>query len=339
MSNPSLAHWLSLSDKDKLDIFQQLSQLTGLPPAVLEKDWWVAQTLMLTFSIPIGQHMVFKGGTSLSKAWGLIDRFSEDIDLALDQRYLGFDKDKAMTSSQVTKLRKRSFEFINGNLHPALIKSFTDAGLSNATLQLGEVRDHDQDPLTIQVLYTPLTAQLQYIQPQVLIEIGSRSLQEPYTLRGISSILGETMKGMPFADMPFDIPTVNPERTFLEKIFLLHEEFQKAVEKIRINRLSRHHTDLEKIMDTPYADKAFESGDLYNTIVEHRRTMNALRGIDYANHTTDKINIIPPLEIQPEWKKDYEAMQESMIQGDSISYEELMTRMQSLKDRVNQLKF
>ena len=96
---------------EKAAIYQQISNKTGIPVFAVEKDWWVVKTLEVIFNTKIADHTVFKGGTSLSKAWGLIDRFSEDIDLALDRKFLGFDKE--MTGSQVKKLRQQSFKFIS----------------------------------------------------------------------------------------------------------------------------------------------------------------------------------------------------------------------------------
>jgi hypothetical protein len=99
----------------------------------------------------------------------------------------------------------------------------------------------------------------------------------------------------------------------LEKIFLLHEEFQLPIEKIKVERKSRHLYDVEKLMDTEYAMAALGNTALYHTIVEHRAKLTPLRGIDYANHTPDKINPIPPDAMMGEWEKDYQIMQESML--------------------------
>ncbi len=124
---------------------------------------------------------------------------------------------------------------------------------------------------------------------------------------------------------------------FLEKIFLLHEEFQLPTKKIKVERKSRHIYDLEKLMDTEYATAALSNNELYKTIVEHRAKLTPLRGIDYANHTPDKINPIPPDAIIGEWEKDYKAMQESMLYNPSLSFDKLIERMYELKSRINNL--
>lgn len=338
MNTKAISHWLQLSTTDQQAIFNELAAETNLPDAAIEKDWWVVRTLELVFASSIAPHCVFKGGTSLSKAWNIIDRFSEDIDLALDRRFLGIEKsDSEMTGSQVSKLRGLSGKFITDKYFPELAELFHNARLK-VDLQLAETNADKQDPQTIEIYYTSVTESIAYLQPRVLIEIGSRSLMEPSEKRSFSSIVGEKYKGRPFADENIIIPSVNPQRTFLEKIFLLHEEFQLPVEKIKVQRKSRHLYDLEKLMDTDYAIAALNNKELYQTIVEHRKKLTALRGIDYANHKPDKINPIPPDAILGDWEKDYQIMQESMLYNPSLSFEQLIARIKTLKERVNAIK-
>ncbi|MFH1853054.1 MAG: nucleotidyl transferase AbiEii/AbiGii toxin family protein [Candidatus Neomarinimicrobiota bacterium] len=335
MNKHSIQEWLKLSDRTKIYIFTETSTKTGLPAIAIEKDWWVVKTLEVIFNTEIADHTVFKGGTSLSKAWGLIERFSEDIDLALDRKFLGFDQE--MTTSQVKKLRKDSFRFISEKYYPALEQAFHEYGLRDVKLELADTTANDQDPLIIIVHYTGLIEKSEYIQSRILIEIGSRSLREPFTVMHFRTLVGEHFPGKPFTDNLISIPTVNPERTFLEKIFLLHEEFQKPNNKIKVNRLSRHLYDVEKMMDTKYARKALSGKTLYQHIVEHRRTITPIRGINYENHNSDKINPIPPESIWNDWKQDYNKMQRNMIYGDSLSFNELIDRIRQLKEKINNL--
>ncbi|MFB9056870.1 nucleotidyl transferase AbiEii/AbiGii toxin family protein [Mariniflexile ostreae] len=101
--------FIKLSKKGKQNIFNPVSEKTGLPSSAVEKDWWVTLSLNIIFSLPYSKHIVFKGGTSLSKAWNLIERFSEDIDLVIDRKYLGFEGE--LSKTQVKKLRKASCSF------------------------------------------------------------------------------------------------------------------------------------------------------------------------------------------------------------------------------------
>jgi hypothetical protein len=338
MNSAILEDWLNLTNQTRRNIFAETSAATGLLDAAVEKDWWVVHTLDLVFNTSIADHTVFKGGTSLSKAWGLIDRFSEDIDLALDRRFLGFEKqDKEMTGSQVRRLRERSFQFISKNYFPELSKKFTDAGFDNVTFQLGEIKSLDQDPLIIEIYYPTVTDPVPYLQPRVLVEVGSRSMMEPFEKRSFTSLVGEHFKGRTFADEPIDVPTVRPERTFLEKVFLLHEEFQQHIGKQKVERKSRHLYDLEKLMDTGFAEAALGNRELYHTIVEHRQNITPVRGIDYANHAPDKINPIPPDSVIGEWENDYKVMQESMFYKPSLPFAKLIARITELKSRINEL--
>ena len=171
----------------------------------------------------------------------------------------------------------------------------------------------------------------------MIIEVGSRSLREPFSVRTFRSLVGENYPDSSFADSFINIPTVNPERTFLEKIFLLHEEFQKPINKIRVDRLTRHLYDLERLMDTEFAKKALSDLTLYQDIVRHRQQFTPIRGIDYANHKPSLINPIPPNEIIDQWAKDYMVMRATMFYGRSLPFSELIERVSELKGRINEL--
>ncbi len=339
MNTKAINQWLKLSTNDKQAVFNEVAAHMNLPSIAVEKDWWVVRTLELVFASSIASHTVFKGGTSLSKAWGLIDRFSEDIDLALDRKFLGIEKtDSEMTGSQVSKLRKLSVQFITEKYFPELQELFRKAGFSDVVVSLKEIKNLDDDPITIEVYYPSLTKSLTYIQPKVLIEVGSRSLIEPFNERSFKSFIGEYFNGRVFSDQNIIIPTVNPQRTFLEKVFLLHEEFQRPIEQIKVERKSRHLYDLEKLMDTEFALAAIQNKELYHIIVEHRRKLTAIRGIDYDNHSPDMINPIPPDALIAEWQKDYLIMQQSMLYKPSLTFDQLIDRIKELKLRINKIK-
>jgi hypothetical protein len=206
--------------------------------------------------------------------------------------------------------------------------------IPDVTLSVQDFNDFDTDPLVIELNYKALTDQSAYIQPRVLIEIGSRSLMEPFEERDIQSLVGKQYSEQSFADRPIAIPTVLPKRTFLEKIFLLHEEFQKPAEHIRVDRLSRHLYDLEKLMDTDHGKEAIVDDELYNSIIAHRKKFNIVRGIEYKNHRKDNVNFIPPEEILKDWEKDYQTMQESMIYGETLSFDKLIKRLEKLRERL-----
>ncbi len=327
-------NWLTLPTKRRIEILNQATELTGLPAMAVEKDWWVTLALNASFSLPCSKSIVFKGGTSLSKGWNLIERFSEDIDLALDRKFFGFDGD--MSKTQIKNLRKQSCEFISTTFLCDLTKILTEwKAIDECKLFAQPVKDSDKDPQVIEIHYNSVIDTSEYLPQRVLIEVSSRSLMEPIEKRKINSILSDNFSQQSFATDHFVIATVLPQRTFLEKIFLLHEEFSQDKEKIRIDRLSRHLYDLEKLMDTEHGIEALKNSALYNSIVAHREKFNPLRGLAYANHIPGKISIIPPDEVLKNYERDYEAMTSFMIYGEPLKFNHLMKRMLELQKRIN----
>jgi predicted nucleotidyltransferase component of viral defense system len=277
--------------------------------------------------------LIFKGGTSLSKGWNLIQRFSEDIDLALDREFLGFTGE--LSKQDIKKLRRKSYQFITEVFTEELKVKFTELGFKEVTVKYREVENHDQDPLIIEIYYNKLTETDTYLKPGVLVEVGCRSLREPFTQRTFGTFVSEIYTDNPFTDKPITIPVVNPERTFLEKVFLLHEEFQKPFDKIRVERLSRHLYDIEKLSQTEYVEIALQDTELYDTIVRHRSKFTAISGIDYDRHKPENIKFIPPDTIIKKWEADYEEMKGSMIYGQPLNFDELINRLTELQKRIN----
>lgn len=329
-----MIEWLKLTDERKRQILNQANEATGLPVHAIEKDWWVTLALHAIFSTKWKDNLVFKGGTSLSKAWGLIQRFSEDIDLAIDRKALGFPEE-FVSNTQVGKLRKKASAFIATEFREEMEKTLLNIGLTADQFQLRvqETELEDRDPQVLELVYHSALEPNPYIADKVIIEIGGRSLREPSSNREIKTILHEVFSTQAFSGKPFSIPTVDPMRTFLEKAFLLHEEFSKPPEKVRHDRLSRHLYDLEKLMDTEYAAAALGDYSFYTSIVDHRIKFNVIRGLDYSGHVPSRINFIPPAAIIGKWETDYIAMRQSMIYGDTHEFAVLIKRLYELQDR------
>jgi len=329
-----LQEWFRLPDETKIRLFAETSRQTGLPSSsAAEKDWWAVQTLAIIFSMECANALVFKGGTSLSKGWNLIQRFSEDIDLALDREFLGFTGE--LSKQGIKKLRRKSFQFITEVFTEELKAKFAELDFKAVMVKYREVENHDQDPLIIEIYYNKLTETDTYLKPGVLVEIGSRSLKEPFTQRTFGTFVSQIYSEKPFTDKPITIPVVNPERTFLEKVFLLHEEFQKDTDKIRVEHLSRHLYDIEKLSQTEFAETALQDIELYKTIVRHRSMFTPISGIDYERHRPENIKIIPPDNLLPLWEKDYQDMTASMIYGQLLPFDELIKRLTKLQKRIN----
>lgn len=321
---------------EKLFIFKDAGKKYNLPDHSVEKDWWVVQTLRVIFNMPAGKHLLFKGGTSLSKAWKILNRFSEDIDLALNREYLGFDSG-LISKSQVRKLRSKSFQFITGTFKDDLKSAFDSVGMKEVQVEFENLGDGDQDPISILVFYPHVTGHPEYIDPRVKVEIGSRSLKDPFTNCSFQSMVGESFPDMPLTDEEITIPCINPERTFLEKLFLLHEEFQKPARKIRVNRLSRHLYDIHVIAQSKYRKRAFDPA-LIKNIITHRERFNKVKGVDYKMLYPPRLNALPPKGVVEAWKQDYLRMRDQMIYGKSPDFDELIQSVQNQIDTYNRIK-
>lgn len=164
-------------------------------------------------------------------------------------------------------------------------------------------------------------------------------LEKTPTRAQFSSLVGEEYQDSPFADSKISIPSVNPERTFLEKLFLLHEEFKRPEDKMRADRLSRHLYDIYKIGETEYIDTALNNKELYHSIVKHRSIFSKLQGVNYESHYPPNLNPIPPDHLMIDWEKDYKTMQEQMIHGESPDFGDLILSVKSITDKINKLPF
>ena len=322
----------NIENEEKVAIFNAVATEKGMKPFAVEKDWWVSRTLEIIFSMDIAQHLVFKGGTSLSKAWKLIQRFSEDIDLAIDREYF-FKSDKDWEKKEITALRKEASLFSTGVFFDKLKEEFLKKGFNGLVFKVIEAKDSDQDPRIIEIYYPNLIAQpSEYVLPRVQIEIGCRSLREPFSVQTFGALVDEVYADRDFAEPFFQVPTVNPERTFLEKIFLLHEEFHRPQEKMRVDRLSRHLYDVYQLSKAGVSDKAINDKELYETIVAHRYKFARIGGVNYNNHNPKTLNPVPPPELMDDWEKDYAKMLEDMI------YEEEKPTFADLIENLNILR-
>ena len=327
--------WNELGKEDKYSSLQVTSAKMGYPDYAIEKDWWVTEILRVLGSMPVSENMVFKGGTSLSKAWGIINRFSEDIDLAINREFFGFKGELSRT--QVGKLRDASCQYLIGEFVSDLQKSIDSFGLGVKPVPI-DVDTPDKDPVKIGIEYEPVVAYPAYIKPRVLLEIGSRSMMEPSKDKALTSFVEQTNLSLPFVEEPVVFPTVTPERTLIEKLFLLHEEHQRPVEKMQIEYRSRHFYDIYKLADTEFAQKAIDDKALYASIVVHRELFSRMGGVDYSLHFPPHLNPIPHSdELLAKWKADYEQVRTSMIlEPDSdIRFETVMSKIGELTERFN----
>lgn len=321
----------TFSDEQKSMFVAQTSERVGLPPQAVEKDWWVTMTLKALFESSCRDFITFKGGTSLSKGWHVIERFSEDIDIAIDKSFWRIAGDN---KSQRDRIRKLSRAYIEQRLVAEMQALLEGYGTSDFELRAVPAQDSDADPTLVLLPYRSIYANIEYVESQIRIEFSCRSMKEPRERIEIRPLIAEAYPDV-FGELVFPIYAVVPSRTFLEKAFLLHEEFQK--ENPRVERMTRHLYDLERLMDTDFGKAALADPKMYVEIVRHRSIFNTIRGVDYRTHHPSRIDFIPPEKLAEVWRRDYERMQEYFIYGDSLPYDRLIARMAELRDRFRKV--
>ena len=330
--------YANLTEEQQLKVLDQANAMIGQDPQTIEKDWWVTQVLRVLFAQPYAEHLSFKGGTSLSKAWNLIERFSEDIDIAISREYLGFSGELSRT--QVSdKLRRASCSFVRERMQNDVREGLLALGIGaekfNVHVDITSVTT--TDPEVIFVDYQSALPNSEYIAHTVKVEVSGRSMHDPVQTVALQSQIDSILPLSSIVQPSFAVSVVRPERTFLEKVMLLHEEFAKPTEEVRTNRMSRHLYDLERMMKTDIAERALQDKALYRTIVEHRRKFIGLKGFDYDTLYPQTISLEIPADVLHLWRKDYEQMQESMIYGDSLPFDELMENIRQLNVRIKSL--
>lgn len=330
--------FIQYTEEQRKQAFLLTAQKKLLPEPIVEKDWWVTQVLNMLFCLPIAEQLVFKGGTSLSKAWQLIERFSEDIDLAVNPAYFGITD--TPTKKQIKQLRKRSSLFVAEDLSSMLQNQLNETGL--ASLCYMEVQPNGEgdstypEPRVISVHYKSLydESAISYVRPVVKLEIGARSLIEPMESFVCKSMVSDVLPIMDCAQ-----PTIHvaaPQKTFIEKVFLLHELFSIERSSLLANRRSRHLYDLERMMDQPFARKAVGDDLLWEHIRQHRMAFTAMVGVDYNEHMRNNLCLAPPQHVLSDWEEDYRKMCQTMIYGDKLPFDKLMERMHELERRFRE---
>jgi hypothetical protein len=329
---------LNLTDEQRRETLAQAAQESGMRAEVVEKDWWVTLTLKALFSTPYAQHMVFKGGTSLSKCWHLITRFSEDIDIALSPEAFEMKYEETPSKGYVKKLKRKGCAFTSNELKNAVENRLLALGVPEGmlTITAAPVPEDfpDTDPQTIFIKYPSLYDPLAYIPDSVKIEVSVRSLNTPHTQRNIQSVLNEFFPQPVYGETPFPVSVVEARKTFLEKAFLLHEEFKKPDRsRIRAERMSRHIYDLASMAHTEIELAALADHKLYEELITHRKWYTGYTYLDYESLGHSLIEFVLPDDLKEVYRKDYQTMQEQMIYGDTKGFDELLETLNLLQRR------
>jgi hypothetical protein len=333
---------VKMSAAERRLVCVQAEERLGLPAASIEKDFWVCWTLRELGRLPeLGEHLTFKGGTSLSKAWKLIDRFSEDIDLVVDRDTLGFGGDaspeRALSNAQRKKrldaLIEACRDWVQDRLRPALSER-----MSERVVERHSVRpDPDAEDGQCLLFEYPAAfgeAEAGYVRPVVKIELGARSDDWPSGSRSFMPYLAEAVPEL-VPDARVSFKTLAAERTFWEKAMLLHEETFRPVDKPRTSRMARHYYDLWCLISRGVAEKAADEEELFRRVAEHRQAFFRWAWVDYHTLRRGSLRLLPAEEHLASWRRDYEVMTGTMFFGKVPSFDEVLEVVGDFQRRFN----
>ena len=324
------------SKKDREALFRNTADKYGLTEAIIEKDFWVCWTLRYLFhESPWYKSFAFKGGTSLSKGYGLIERFSEDIDLVLDWRLLGYSKDEPWLKRSNTQQRRfnedinqNAVGFIRKTMLPRITNDFAELLSDEHKLFID---GNDQHTICFEY---PQSYQDASILNQIRLEIGPLATWTPSKQIDIISYTAEKYPRL-FKVKSTSILTVKPERTFWEKVTILHREAFRRNGNFP-QRYSRHYYDIERLASSSIKDQAFSNLDILAQVVRFKSKFYPMNAARYDLAKPGTIKLIPPEDSMRLLEKDYKSMQ-SMIYGKKLTFNVLMDKIKALENEINQL--
>lgn len=330
--------FLTLSAGDRREALAVAADQSGRPLHLLEKDVWVVWTLATLFGSDLGQHLVFKGGTSLSKAYHVIWRFSEDVDLTYDIRAIAPDlvgengealpKNRSEEKRWSKAVRHRLPEWVSGTVQPLLAGAIKAQSLPAALRVEGD---------KLFVDYEATSAGSGYVAPSVMLEFGARSTGEPASPRDVVCDAAGLIEGVEF-------PTARPrvmhaERTFWEKATAMHVFCLQ--ERLRGERFARHWHDVVRLDDAGIANAALADRGLVNAVARHKSMFfveKAADGevIDYVAAVGGKLILAPSGEAREALATDYARMvEDGLLLEDAEPFEKLIERCADIAERAN----
>ncbi len=335
--------YISMSSDDRRSYCEEAAGKLRLPAQSIEKDFWVCWTLRELFSLPEwGQNLTFKGGTSLAKAWKLIERFSEDIDLVIGRDFLGFGGENSPDHASSKKQQKKRLGDLKAvcqqRIRELLQPSFRDLLVERLPKGLSWKRerdDNDPDDQTLLFNYPTAFPGAGYIQPVVKIELGARSDTEPSVAHAIQPYLAEAFPDLLHSEA-FAVQTVLAERTFWEKAMLLHEETYRPPGKPRKARLARHYYDLWRLITKGVAAQAMASPGLFDRVVAHSAIFFNRTWMDYSTLRPGALRLLPLDHQIQEWRLDYDSMRREMFFGEVPAFDEILRIVGEFERRFNQ---
>jgi len=326
---------LKLSQEERRTIFRNTAQKMSVHEAIVEKDYWTCLVLDYLFhKNKFCKSLTFKGGTSLSKCFSLIKRFSEDIDLILDWRVLGYEKDapwqdrsKSKQDAYNKEANIRAECFIAEQLLPSV-----RIGISGIIDENAELVIEESDLQTVSFYY-PRLFSTDSILPSIRLEIGALAAWTPSVKRVVTPYIYEYYPQIS-QEISSLIVTSSAERTFWEKVTILHHEANRPEASDMPTRYSRHYYDLFCIAKSEHKSTALEQLDLLQKVVEFKMKFYPRTWAKYDEAVPGSIKLVPPDFRLSTLRRDYHRMEE-MLFGEYPSFDEMMGAIKSLEEEIN----
>ena len=317
---------------DRKDLFEETARKRDTTSAVLEKDFWSCFVLQKLFTSEVlaGQ-LLFKGGTSLSKVFGLLERFSEDIDIVLDWKAI-IDEDPNEKRS-----RKKQTKFIEW-LREKSIKYIAEVILPELQTQVGHVCKLELDERhenVIRITY-PSSFDSDYLRSEVQLEIGPVSLLVPNDIFTIQPYAADEFPEH-FSNPSCAVRVICAESTFWEKITILHQEAFRPEDKTQPPGYSRHYYDMMRMAGSNVKTRALADLGLLRTVVDFKNKFYPRAWARYDLAEPGSIHLLPPPHVEAALRRDYREMQE-MIYGERPSFDEILKVLKILEEEINSLQ-
>lgn len=318
------------TSRERQEIFQEAASQLGIMPAIVEKDFWVTWTLSRLFEDDfLSKRLMFKGGTSLSKVFGLIERFSEDIDLILDwQQLTDIEPSDSRSKTQDIKLSKQINEQAKRYIAGELFVRIEEAIEPVCKLSL------DDDPFVINVHY-PAAFDDRYLRPEIRLEIGPMAAWNPHENYTVGSLIASTFPAL-FNKPDCQVSVILAKRTFWEKATILHAEAHRPEAKPLPIRYSRHYYDLARMIGSDIKRQALADLSLLEQVVTFKQRFYPAGWANYDAARSGSFKLIPSEVVQAELASDYRAMR-NMIYGEYLDFDFIMNKLQQLENEINQM--
>ena len=330
-----------MSAEERSQVFAETAARKGLAEAIVEKDFWVCWTLHQLFSIDaLAGRLLFKGGTSLSKIFHAINRFSEDIDLAVDYVALGFTGNNDPRREDISRNRRNNIldemmtacqNYIGGEFLTALRARWKEI---LGALEAWDLNISAADPTTIEFRYPAAsTKNLDYVRPQVVLELGTHAEFVPHDHFTIRPYVAEEFPKL-VEEGDVGVIALLAKRTFWEKATILHAQYHRAPESAIPDRYSRHYYDVAMLAEGPIRAEALADMDLLAQVVRHKETFYPSAWAHYSEARPGTFRLVPPEARVVALDRDYRNMG-VMIFGEPPSVKSIVETLAALEQEIN----